>query len=237
LVEPKGAANIGAVARAMKNFGFSDLRLINPRVDHLSEAAVNMAVTARDLLDKARIFTSLAEALSDCNLALGTTRRFGRYREEFLHPAEAGRLVAGLSAAAGVALVFGREDKGLKTSELDLCQQLVTIPAHPDLPSMNLSQAVMLCLYEVAEALAVDSLDEKEANLNASGEELEAMFVQMEQTLLDIGFLNPQNPKHIMRSFRRMFGRQGLDGHEVGIWRGVWSKIEWLQKELGKKEV
>jgi tRNA/rRNA methyltransferase len=235
LVEPKGAANIGSVARAMKNFGFFDLRLVSPRIDHLSEAATNMAVTARDLLDKARIFTSLSGALVDCNLALGTTRRFGCNRDEFLHPAEAGLLVSGLSSTARAALVFGREDKGLKNTELDLCQRLITIPTHTDLPSMNLSQAVVLCLYEAAEALAENDSPDKKDNLPASGKDLESMFIHMQQTLVDIGFLNPQNPAHIMRSFRRILGRQGLNDREVSILRGLWSKVDWLQKERRKK--
>ena len=234
LVEPKGDANIGSVARAMKNFGFSDLRLINPRNDHLSETAINMAVTARDLLDKARVFSNLAGALADCNLAFGTTRRFGCNRDDFLHPVEVGPLVAGLESSARIALVFGREDKGLKNIELDLCQRFITIPTHTDLPSMNLSQAVMLCLYEVAQAFTKNNNYEKGDKCLVSGKDLEAMFGQMEQVLLGIGFLDSNNPNHIMRSFRRLFGRQGVNDREVRILRGLWGKIEWLQKELKK---
>ncbi len=152
LVEPQGALNIGSVARAMMNFGFSDLRLVNPQTDHLSDEARRMAVKATSLLEGAQIHPDLPSALADCHLAMGTTRRFGKYREDFLHPDQAAQEILALPPAQRTALVFGREDKGLHTAELDLCQRLITIPTGDLLPSMNLAQAVSLCLYEAAKA-------------------------------------------------------------------------------------
>lgn len=231
LVEPKGGANIGSVSRVMKNFGYSDLRLVNPRVDHLGEESCNLAVTSVDILKKARLFSNLAESVADCGLIMGTTRRTGKYREEFLHPKELGGVIAGLPGQTRTALVFGREDQGLKTSELDLCQLLVTIPTGKSLPSMNLAQAAALCLYETAASLGALDFPPEKPQSRAESRDLEAMFLQMERTLDDLGFLDPQNPKHLMRTFRRMFGRQGLDQREVRVLRGLWSKIDWLQGE------
>ena len=231
LVEPQGPLNIGSVCRAMMNFGFADLRLVKPETDHLCEDARRMALKASTILDEARIFATLEEALGNCHLALGTTRRFGRYRRDFLNPDQAGRQIIPWAAKGQVALVFGREDKGLKTSELNLCQRLITIPTSGEFPSMNLAQAVALCLYETSKAFFEDQNREGGRRSLASGNLLEEMYEHMKVALLGCGFLNPQNPDHIMHTFRRIFGRAGIDPREVRILRGLWRRVEWLEKE------
>jgi tRNA/rRNA methyltransferase len=226
LVESQGDRNIGSVCRAMLNFGFSDLRLVNPQIDHLSFDARQMAVKAGGLLESAQIFTSLGEALADCTLSFGTTRRFGRYREGLLHPDEAARQLVPVCEEGRVALVFGREDKGLLTSELDLCQQFITIPTNPALPSINLAQAVGLCVYEVSRICGELEGCEHERKELATNDQLEAMFQHMRESLLNVGYLNPQNPDHILRSFRRILGRSGLNDREVRILRGLFNQID-----------
>ena len=233
LVEPQGAANVGGVARAMKNFGFSSLRLVRPRMDHLAPAARHMAVSAADLLDRAEIHDSLVSALADSHYAIGTTRRFGKYREDFLLPTQAATVLSGLVDGTVAALVFGREDSGLTTDELDLCQGLLTIPTHAALASMNLAQAVTVCLYETSMALSSAPTLPEKSEEPAVGESIEAMFVHMRQTLLAAEFLDPQNPDHLVRSFRRMFGRAGLSEREVRILHGLWSRIDWLRSRSG----
>jgi len=236
LVEPQGALNIGSVCRAMANFGFSDLRLVNPEADHLCDDARRMAVKAAPLLENARIYPDLASALGDCQLAFGTTRRFGKYRDDFLHPDGAARTLLPWSEKGGVALVFGREDSGLLTAELDLCQRFVTIPTSEELPSMNLAQAVSLCLYETAKAFAEGKGKRVGQRRLASVEVVEGMFAHMRETLLGIGYLDPQNPDHILHTFRRIFGRTGLNDREVRILRGLWSRIDWVDGERRRKE-
>ncbi len=235
LVEPQGERNIGSVCRAMLNFGLVDLRLVNPQTDHLVHEARQMAVKATSVLETATIYPGLAEALADCRLSYGTTRRFGRYREDMLHPDEAARQLLPVTAEGRVALVFGREDKGLHTAELDLCQRFVTIPTSDLLPSMNLAQAVALCLYEIKKTsgeLAGSSHGRKQL---ASNENLERMFGHMQETFMRIGFLNPQNPDHIMRAFRRILGRSGLNDREVRILRGMLSQVDLLDQRLQKQ--
>jgi tRNA/rRNA methyltransferase len=234
LVEPQGALNIGSVCRAMGNFGFSDLRLVNPQADHLGEEARRMAVKAAPLLEEARMFPALDEALADCHLGLGTTRRFGKYREDFLHPDEAGRFLLPWTEKGRVALVFGREDKGLHTAELDLCQKFITIPTSDVLPSMNLAQAVSLCLYETRKAQAAAAGKTHGRKKLASGKVLEGMYGHMRRTLLDIDFLDSQNPDHILRTFRRIFGRAGLNDREVRILHGLFSRVDWVECERRK---
>lgn len=232
LVEPQGPRNIGSVCRAMLNFGINDLRLVNPQTDHLAHEARQMAVSGTTLLEAAKIFTSLEEALADCTLCYGTTRRFGKYREDLMHPDEAARQLLPETAAGRVALVFGREDKGLHTSELDLCQRFVTIPTDEGLPSMNLAQATLVCLYEISKAQGELAGLNHGRKLLASNKNLEGMFQHMKQTLTDVEFLNPQNPDHIMRAFRRIFGRSGLNDREVRILQGLWSQVDALHEQL-----
>ncbi|MCK4691197.1 MAG: RNA methyltransferase [Desulfuromonadales bacterium] len=236
LVEPRGPRNIGSVCRAMLNFGMVDLRLVNPQTDHLLHEARQMAVKATTVLEEARIYASLADALADCTLSVGTTRRFGRYREDMLHPDEAAKWLLPATADGRVALVFGREDKGLHTAELDLCQRFVTIPTSHKLPSMNLAQAVALCLYEIGKAKGQLNGASHGRKQLASNENLERMFQHMQESLTRVGFLNPQNPDHILRAFRRILGRAGLNEREVRIMRGLFSQIDLLEQVQALKE-
>ena len=231
LVEPRGERNIGSVARAMANFGVSDLRLVAPKVDHLDDEARKMAVKASVLLERAGLYPDLQSALKDCHYAYATTRRFGKYRADFLHPDSAAADLLPRLAAGRVALVFGREDKGLKTEELDLCQRLITIPTCGEIRSMNLAQSVVICLYETC--LKYGELQGKvqTGRKLASNEQLESFFSHMRETLLRINYLNPQNPEHIMRSFRQMLGRAGLDERDVRILRGLMSEIDRVEDE------
>jgi tRNA/rRNA methyltransferase len=213
LVAPQGGLNLGSVARCMANFGFSDLRLVTPEADPNGDDARRMAVRAVGLLEQATHFPDLASALADCHLALGTTRRFGKYREDFMNPDEIGPFVAPALAAGRIALVFGREDKGLFTEELDLCQRFITIPTDDALPSMNLSHAVGLCLYETSQGLRVASGQSGRKRL-ASGATLDGLYAHMRQSLQEIDFLDEQNPDHILHAFRRIFGRALLNDRE-----------------------
>ncbi len=226
LVEPRGARNIGSTCRAMLNFGFTDLRLVNPQVDHLCRDAQMMAVKATGVLENAKIFSSLAGALNDCVASFGTTRRFGRYRENMLHPEDASEIIVPATEEGTVALVFGREDNGLLTNELDLCHHFITIPTSDQQPSMNLAQAVGLCLYEVIRVNGVMQKQTYGRKSLATNEQIEGMFQHMRQTLINIGYLNPQNPDHILRSYRRMLGRAGLNEKEVKILRGLFNQID-----------
>jgi len=231
LVESRGERNIGSVARAMANFGVTDLRLVAPKVDHLDDEARKMAVKASVLLEQATVYPDLQSALNDCHYAYATTRRFGKYRVDFHHPDSAAAELLPLLDVGRVAMVFGREDKGLLTEELDLCQRLITIPTCGSIASMNLAQSVVICLYEVGKQFGEASGKVQEARKLATVEHLETLFTHMRETLLDIKYLNPQNPEHIMRSYRQMFGRAALDDREVRILRGLMSEIALVEAE------
>ena len=234
LVEPQNPGNVGMVCRAMKNMGISLLRLVNPcRIDH--PEALKFAVNARDVLERAVTFPTLREALDDCTFSVATTRRHGKYRQEIFTPGEIATRIKEAQGAGRVALVFGREDSGLTTKEVALCRWQATIPTSPDFGSLNLAQAVLLFSYELF--MSEGKTTSRKERVPAPGGELEILYEHMEQTLLRIGFLNPQNPDHIMRTLRRVFARAELDPREVAVLRGLMAQIDWAASGFkGKKK-
>lgn len=224
LVRPKASGNVGAVARAMKNLGFSDLALVSPR-RYRRPAAEAMAVHAGDVLERSRRFATLAEAVADRVWVVGTTCRAGSYRRRALVPREAAAEVVSVARSGGVALVFGPEDHGLCNDDLKLCHELVTIPTHGVYPSLNLAQAALVCLYEIF--LARHPPASPSPRL-ATSERLERLYAHLARALLRIGFLHGENPEHIMFSLRRIFGRARLDERELSIWLGIARQIDWF---------
>lgn len=225
MVEPQSPGNIGMACRAMKNMGLSRLRLVRG-CDRFHPESLKFAVSARDLLEQAEVYDDLPSALADCILTVGTTRRHGKYRQEILSPPEVATLLKTHSApACRAAIVFGREDNGLTTDELSLCRWHATIPSAAEYGSLNLSQAVLIFCYELGKA--ADSPGGGRLDQLAASADMEELFAQMDSCLQKIGFLNEQNPGHIMRSLRRIFFRSELDSREVAILRGMMSQIDW----------
>ncbi len=252
LVQPQGPVNVGSVCRIMMNFGFSDLRLVTPCRDFKKiPDARKMAIGAVCLLEQAPYHKDLESALKGCNTAFGTTRRIGKYRKNLMTPEQAGNKIAELGDHHRCALVLGREDNGLKSEDLELCQHFVTIPTDKAFASMNLSHALCIFAYEIYKAI-----NKKEAHLNSEKKEhtssdiinsateiqqnnipadiseIEQMYAHMKKTLSDIDFLDPQNPDHLLRTLRRIFGRAGLSSRDVRIIRGLMSRVDWIRAQL-----
>jgi tRNA/rRNA methyltransferase len=231
LVRPKSAGNVGSVARAMKNTGLEDLRLVAPR-RYRAASARSMAVHAADLVSRARRHSSLGEAIADCSWVVGTTCRPGSYRARALSPREAAKQIVSVAAANAVAVVFGPEDHGLSNDDLKLCHELVTIPTHSSYSSLNLAQAVLICAYEI---FLAEHPSAPERSPLATSERLEQMYERLRSALLAIGFLHGANPDHILFTLRRVFGRARLDRRELAIWLGISRQIEWFAE--GGREV
>jgi tRNA/rRNA methyltransferase len=227
LVEPRGSGNIGSVARAMKNMGLEDLAIVGMARTQ-SFWARAMAVHAREILANVKRFQSLREAIADCGLVVGTTCRPGLYRSHSRSPREVASQVVAAAQNMKTALVFGPEDHGLSNRDLRHCQWLVTIPTHKDYPSLNVAQAVVICLYEIF--LAATGEVAREAIPRASAERVEQLFDRMRRSLLKIGFLDPQNPDHLLLALRRLFGRAGLEERDARILSGLFRQIEWYGK-------
>lgn len=208
----------------MKNMGLKKLTLINP-VDFMVDEGLKMAVDARNILEQSEIYSSLEEALKGTSMSIGTTRRKGKLRKPVYPIRTIAARASSISEREEVALVFGREDKGLLTKELKLCTLLSTIPANEQFPSINLAQSVMITCYELflASGLAVI---EKNFSL-AKFEEVEDFFNHLEETLIKIGFLNEAYPTSIMVALRRLFGKAHLEEREVKILRGILRQVLW----------
>jgi tRNA/rRNA methyltransferase len=226
LVRPLQAGNVGAAARALKNMGLGDLRLVAPAAK-LDGAAAKMAVHARDVLDGARRYDSLEAASADRTLVVGTTCRSGPYRAGALTVREAAAQLAAESAHNRIAIVFGPEDTGLVNRELELCQRLLTIPTAPEYPSLNLAQAVMVVAYEVLMATGT-ARQLPHPGPYAAADEVEAMMRRMSRALVAIGFLPADNPEHIMFTLRAILGRSGLNAHELDVLNGIARQIGWF---------
>jgi tRNA/rRNA methyltransferase len=224
LFKPIYAGNVGAAARAIKNMGFADLRLVAPELSDRRDASA-MAVHADDVLAAAQTFPDLAAALADRTITVGTTCRDGPYRNASRPLREAAAHFAGFAESNSIALIFGPEDRGLTNEELKLCNHLITIPTSAKYPSLNLAQAVMVVAYEMR--LALDTTESVAAPEFVSSSVSEAMLERLADALLSIGFLADENPDHIMFAIRGIFGRSGLTAREVDILNGMTRQIRW----------
>jgi tRNA/rRNA methyltransferase len=220
LDRPQSADNIGAVARVMKNFGLSRLTVVAPpswagpprsggpgtaREDVLRRAR-RLARKAGDLLDGLEVHRDLRAALRGVTWVCGTTSRAVEGRPR-LDPAALGREVAQRSAAGPVAIVFGQERRGLSDAELDLCHAVCAIPTAPAYDSMNLAQAAAVIAWEVARAAGAELGGAPQPAEPARHETLEALWDRVRALLGQAGYLNPQNPEHILAELRRLLAR------------------------------
>ncbi len=224
MIRPRGSGNIGSVARAMKNFGARDLAVVGKaRTDSFWARA--MAVRGRDVLAQTKRYESIREAIADCALVVGTTCRSGLYRSHSQTPRELAPTIVAAAQKGRVALLFGPEDHGLSNKDIEHCQLLLTIPAREEYPSLNVAQAAVLCLYElyIAALAPVEPAIER-----AEAEQIERLFDIMKASLLKIGFLDAENPEHMLLAFRRILGRAGLQDKDVRILTGLFRQIDWF---------
>jgi tRNA/rRNA methyltransferase len=225
LSRPSHPGNIGAAARAMKTMGFADLRLVSPKRVPGPEAEA-LASGALDVLESARLFERLEDALGDAALAVGFSSR----ARDLSHPVIALRDAAPriLEAAREnrVALVFGNETFGLTNEELGRCQMLCAIPANPKYASLNLAAAVQVACYEIAATGGAHAPAAPALKDAAAIEDVEALFAHWEASMVASGFLDPENPKRLMERMRRLFGRARLEREEVKFLRGMLAAYE-----------
>lgn len=224
LAGTKYAGNVGSAARAIYNMGLSRLVLAAPQCT-INEESYRMAKAGKGILDSAKICRSVKSALRGMRFLVGTTGKSGGYRAHSHTPRELVPKILNHAAQQNVGILFGPEDTGLIDEDLRFCQQLIRIPTQFKANSINLAQAVMIVSYE----LFFGSLERESTRVPrlASLEEVESMYIQFEKSLLDIGFLHPQNAKHMMLALRRLLGRTGLQPSDVGMLRGIARQIGW----------
>lgn len=231
LVNTTHPGNIGGVARAMKNMGVSDLCLVEPKSFPHPDADAR-ASGATDILEKARVVSTLNEALADCGLIFGTSARERHIPWPLVNPRELAAIATPLEGKARVAILFGREDRGLTNEELQRCHHHVHIPAVESFSSLNIAAAVQVITYELRMAQVADQQAARpqwgtdwDIEL-AEQRELELMFEHLERTLVEIEFLDPNNPRQLMPRLRRLLQRAVPDKVEVNVLRGILTAIE-----------
>jgi len=252
LVEPAGPLNIGSVARVMKNMGLQQLFLVNPQCDYLEEDARKMAVHGIDVLRGAKIVSTLPEALTGCQRAMATTGQYRSLPTALENPKSALPWLLECPSA----LIFGREDTGLTNAELSYAQRLIRIPSSDIYPSLNLAQAVAICCYELYQIILAQ--EEEEINnyqlpqtnyplpitddqlaisSQASLEDLEGYYQQLEALLLKVEYLYPHTAPSRMEKFRRLFNRAYPTSAEVSMLRGIFRQINWALKTYPKNSI
>jgi tRNA/rRNA methyltransferase len=232
LVRARNPNNIGAVARAMHGFGFPDLRLVNDYSVTFERA--KSAVDASAILAAAREFPTVADAVADCSLVVGTTAVGERKQEHSLYtPAQAGTLIRSTAATARVALLFGSEKTGLSNDAMSHCHWLLTIPMHPTPglrhASMNLGQAAAVCLYELIRA--VEPPAPREPVPQAQAEDLERVTQLLAEMLTSIGYANRRPAAADPAAVRRMVRRLNLNQSDARRWIGILRQLLWKISE------
>ena len=236
LVETSHPGNVGSAARALKTMGFSDLRLVKPKIQGIAQEseAIALASGAGDILESSQEIDSLESAIQGCSLVLGLTSRDREFGPPALDWPSARTLVKETLHTQGkVALLFGPERTGLDNDHLALCTHRVWLDANPAYPSLNLAQALMVCAYSLREDLLTDSNTMKPTKGEmadfADPAAVAAMLEHWQQGLEAIGYLDPANPKKLMPRLQALFARSRLHKEEIDLLRGIAKQM--LQKK------
>lgn len=227
LVATRNPLNIGAAARAMSNFGFTTLRLVNPYEPSFREA--RSAVGAADLLRHAQCYSSVAEAVADCTLVVGTTAGRDREPRLMLRPLEeAGRKIRAAAKLGRVAILFGSEKRGLSNEDFTHCHWLIRISTRDEHSSMNLGQAVAVCLYELIRRTTAKVAIAKE--LAATAEQVESVSEVLFDTLVATGYVKPKTEVTSHAKLRHLARRLKLSADDANLLLGMLRKINWKVK-------
>jgi len=219
LLRPSHPGNIGAAARAMKNMGITQLRLVRPkRFPHPDAHA--MASGALDVLESARACATLEEALAGTTYSVALSARARELSHPLLDARAAARKLLSAARKDEVAIVFGNETDGLSNKEVMRCSALARIPANPQYASLNLAQAVQVIAYELRMAARVPPAAPAKTGY-ATHEEIEKFFAHLERSVYASGYLDPRSPRKLMDRLRRLFARSRLETVEVNILRGM----------------
>ncbi|MCP9774188.1 RNA methyltransferase [Cyanobium sp. WAJ14-Wanaka] len=245
LVEPAGPLNVGSVARLCANFAMAELRLVNPRCNHLGEEARLMAVHGRGLLEQARCFDQLADALADCRRVVATSGRCDGEPLPLLCPDQAldwllgssqssqASQASGSSEGAPLALVFGREDRGLSNAELLQAGCLLTLGTGPAYSSLNLSHAVAVVLHSLHQKLEAPGPSALPGLDPCLREEFEALLLDAESLLMAVGFLYPHTAHARLAKVRQILQRAQISSGEVALVRGMVRQLRWASQRNG----
>jgi tRNA/rRNA methyltransferase len=237
LVRPEVAGNIGATARAMRNFGLKQLVLVDPVAKPSDPEARRLSTHGEAILDAATIIFDLPSAVADCILVAGTSARVGglyrddgRDRPDIVMP----KIVASLQRGPA-AIVFGPEPSGLTNAEISLCHALIRLPADAEYPVLNLAQAVVICLYELFRS-SQQAVVQQSEDAPAQYEDRERMFAHLRSALEQIHFLYGDKADPLMHGIRRLISKAAPTEMEIGLLHGLARQMEWIAARSGTRE-
>ena len=231
LVEPSGTINIGSVARLCENFGVKELSLVSPRCDYLSQEAKKMAVRGVKILESARLHKDLNSALSDCSRIIATCGRKDHGEIPLSSNENALQWAIESKSEEKIALVFGREDRGLSNEELLKANKIISLNTNHNYPSLNLSHAVAIVLHQFSYCSEFNLSKPNKIKSNpANLIKLEDCINDAGRLLLDIGFLMEHTYKAKMTKIKRLLLRSEIIDDEVALIRGIISQVKWAIK-------
>tara|TARA_B100001250_G_scaffold25009_1_gene20742 strand:+ start:389 stop:1138 length:750 start_codon:yes stop_codon:yes gene_type:complete len=232
IVEPLGEINIGSVARLCRNFEVDELRIVSPRCDPKHPDAIRMAVHGRKFLEDASIYSNLLDAIKDCVRVVATCGRTDHGEIPLQTSNSALQWLISEKSSKPIALVFGREDRGLTNSELQMAQKVISLNASPTYPSLNLSHAVAVILHELNSFSVTSSYRDKKNKTYelASPKELNDCIEDTKELLLEIGFLQDHTAKARMAKIKSFLNRAEARKEDIYITRGILRQIRWFSK-------
>jgi len=227
IVNSYGNANLGSIARVMKNFGLNDLFLVQTRCDPASDEAQRMAVHAQNVLDHAVCVSSMEEALEGCSRVVATTAQARKNNEIPENTEKALKWLSQTPKSNYAALLFGAEDRGLSNEELSWAQRWICLPGHKDYPTFNLAQAVGITLYELQRQTLSVQQEHIPDVAEVSLPELQSGLEHLSAMLLEIGYLHPHTQKKRIEKLRKILYHATLNPNELAMLRGIFSQVQW----------
>ena len=229
LVEPNGPLNVGSVARLCSNFEVEELRIVSPKCDIFSLEAKKMALKGQKFLDNCKIFHNLENAICDCDLVLASCGRINVSKDSFFESSEEiFNWTISFKKIKNLAIIFGREDNGLTNDELLLANRTFNIPTSINNPSLNLSHAVSITLYELTKCSKRNFDQELKVFNLASSKQIHDSFLEIEELLLKVGYLLKHTSKAKISKFKNFVLRANTTMHEVNVLRGIVHQINWF---------
>ena len=229
LVEPSGPLNVGSIARLCSNFEVEELRIISPKCDIFSLEAKKMALKGQTFLDNCKVFDNLENAIFDCDLVLASCGRIDVNKDSIFESSEdIFNWILSFKKINNLAIIFGREDRGLTNSELLLANKTFNIPTSKNNPSLNLSHAVSIVLYELNKSSKRNFKKDLEVFNLASSKQIHDSFLEIEEMLLGVGYLFKHTSRAKIGKFKNYILRANTSMHEINVLRGIVHQIKWF---------
>ena len=235
LVEPSGPLNVGSIARLCSNFNVDQLRIVSPKCDIYSLETKKMALKGIKFIKESNIYESLIDSISDCDLVLATCGRIHYQKDHNQDPLESiSTWIRNFKEVKNLAILFGREDRGLTNRELLMAHKVFNINTHINFPSLNLSHAVSIVLYELSKITKGDNrLPKKELDF-ATSKQIEDSFLEIEKLLIKTGYVLPHTLNSKISKFKQYIHRSETSRHELDILRGIVHQINWALDNRNK---